>query len=98
MLLLLRRAPGQMAAPFIGLDQNLVRQHVELLLRLALDVAGPGIAQHAAQGALADRMRNRLARPGDDFDQQTQIRVDLIRTLRLDQKARQRHLFHENSR
>src|SRR3546814_1826013 len=35
---LLRRQPGKVPAPGVGLEQDVVAQHVELLLRLALDV------------------------------------------------------------
>src|SRR3546814_6066699 len=35
---LFRRQPGQVPAPGVGLEQDVVAQHVELLLRLALDV------------------------------------------------------------
>src|SRR3546814_5603778 len=64
---LFRRQPGQVPAPGVGLQQDVVAQHVELLLRLALDVdartavAALGVTEHAAQRALADRHRDPLA-------------------------------------
>ncbi len=69
---LLGRHRGEVAAPFVGLEQDLVGDHVELLLGLALDVAGAGLAEHAAERALADLERDLLAGAGDDFDQQAQ--------------------------
>ena len=59
-----------MAAPFIGFQQDLVAEHIQLLLRLALDVAGAGIAEHAAQSALADRRGDGLAGPRHHFQQE----------------------------
>ncbi len=94
MLHLLRGQAGQVAAPFIGFQQDLVAQHIQLLLRLALDVAGAGIAQHAAQSAFADRGGNGFAGPGDHFQQQAQIGVDMALMLGLDQVARQGDRFH----
>ncbi len=63
---------GEVAAPFVGVEQDVVGQHVELLLRFALHVVAAGFAEHAAfaaQGALADGDGNGLAGAGDDFDQ-----------------------------
>src|SRR3546814_15328183 len=51
---------GQMAAPLIGLQQDLVRQHIELLLRITLNIAGACIAKYTALCALVDDIRNRL--------------------------------------
>src|SRR3546814_11956526 len=56
---LLRRQPGKVPAPGVGLEQDVVAQHVELLLRLALDVdvrtavAALGVTEHAARDAPA---------------------------------------------
>jgi hypothetical protein len=91
----LRRQPGQVAAPGVGFEQDLVAQHVQLLLRLALHVdagvaARCDIAQHAAQRALADRDRDGLAGARHHFDQQPQVGVDAAGALFLDQEARQR--------
>ena len=58
--------------PIVGVEQDVVGQHVELFLRLALHVVAAGLAEHAAfaaQGALADGDGNGLAGAGDDFDQ-----------------------------
>ena len=43
---------SQVAAPFVGLQQDLVGKDVQLLLGLALDVVAACLAQHAAQAAL----------------------------------------------
>ncbi|MNJ69194.1 hypothetical protein D3C77_655170 [compost metagenome] len=63
-----------MAAPFVGFKQDLVGQHVQLLLHFALDVFAFQAAQDAAQGALADRMADGLAGARDHFDQQSHFR------------------------
>src|SRR3546814_458394 len=96
---LFRRQPGQVPAPGVGLEQDVVAQHVELLLRLALDVdvrtavAALGVTEHAAQRALADRHRDPLAGARDHLDQQSQLRVDVAGTLLLDQEAGERTLL-----
>src|SRR5690606_16978981 len=59
---LLRRTGREVPAPLVGFQQNLVGQHVELLLRLALDVAGAGIAQTPPDGALPAAADYGLAR------------------------------------
>jgi hypothetical protein len=40
-----------------------------------------GVAEHAAERALADRDRDRLAGAGDDLDQQAQVGVDAAGAL-----------------
>ena len=45
-----------MAAPFVGFEQDLVGQHVQLLLHFALHVLAFEAAQDAAERALADRV------------------------------------------
>jgi hypothetical protein len=65
---------GQVAAPFVGLDQHLVGDDVELLLDLALHVLALGAAQHAAQRALVDGVADALAGARDHFQQQAQLR------------------------
>ncbi len=85
-----------MAAPGIGFEQDVVAEHVELLLRLALHVAGAGIAEHAAQGALAHSNRNALAGARNDSDQLAQFRIDTAGVLLFDQEASQRGTRHGN--
>jgi hypothetical protein len=98
---LLRRTRRQMSAPGVGLEQHVVGDHVELLLRLALDVHalsswGAHIPEHAAQCALADRDRDCLAGAGDDLDQQAQVRIDAAGALFLDEESCQRSGRHRD--
>ena len=77
---------GQMAAPFVGFQQDFIGNHIQLLLYLALHVFTTGAAQHFTQRALADRMADALAGPADDFDQQAQLGGNLVmQALLLDQ-------------
>ena len=79
-----------MAAPFVGIDQHLVGDDVELLLDFALDVLALGAAHDFAQSALVDLNRDALAGARDDFDQQTQFgRDEAVFTLLFDQIAGQ---------
>jgi selenide, water dikinase len=73
MVHLLGRQRGEVAAPLVGLEQDLVGDHVELLLRLALHVLRARRAQHAGERALADGDADRLAGARDDLDQQAQV-------------------------
>ena len=66
----------EVAAPFVGLDQHLVGDDVELLLHLALHVFAVGAAQHVAERALVDGDRDVLAGARDDLDQQPQLARD----------------------
>ena len=59
---------------FVGLEQDSVGHHVELLQYLALRVVAASAAEHAGQTALADGDGNRLAGAGDGLDRQSQIR------------------------
>jgi hypothetical protein len=91
---LFRRKRGQMPTPLIGFEQDFVRQHIELFLHLSLHVLGARRPQHAAERALADRDRDRLACARDDFDQQAQVGVDvMLVALFLDQELGQRYGF-----
>ena len=65
---------GEVAAPFVGLEQDLVGEHVELLLHLALHVLGAGAAQAVGERALVDARADRLAGAGDGLEQQAQVR------------------------
>jgi hypothetical protein len=77
------------AAPGVGFEQDLVAQHVELLLRLALHVAGAGVAQHATERALADRDRDDLQARATTSIKQAQVGADAAGALFLDQVAGQ---------
>ena len=69
----LRRHRSEMTAPFIGLQQNFVRDDVEFFLYFTLYVFRISGAQYIAQGALADGMADGLAGARDNFDQQSQL-------------------------
>ncbi|MNT76252.1 hypothetical protein D3C72_2152360 [compost metagenome] len=83
-----------MAAPGVGLEQDLIADDIELLLRFALHVAGAGLAEHATEGALADGDGDAGAGAGDDRDQLAQVGVDAAGVLLLDQEAGQRGTGH----
>src|SRR5688500_1507789 len=83
-----------MSAPAAGLEQNLVRQNVEPLLRFALDIDGVRVAEHVTQCAFAYGVADRLARTRDGFEQQPQIRIDAVLALAANQIVRKRQL-HE---
>jgi hypothetical protein len=72
---------GQMPAPLVGLEQDLVGDDVELLLRLALHVAGAGLAQHATERALADAIEIALHGARHHLDQQAQVGGDAAGAL-----------------
>src|SRR6478609_1399514 len=68
----------EVAAPLVGLEQDLVREHVELLLRLALHVDGIERAMAVGERALAHAGADALAGAGDRLEEQAQIRVDEV--------------------
>ena len=81
---------GEVAAPFVGLEQDLVREHVELLLHLALHVVRARRAEVARKGALVDCVADRLAGARHGLDQEAQVGVDeRLVALALDEKARE---------
>jgi hypothetical protein len=84
----------QVAAPLVGLDQDVVGDDVQLLLGLALDVVAARLAEHAGQGALRDVDGDRLDRAGDDLHQEAQIGVHQPLALLLDQKLGERDSTH----
>jgi len=65
----LGRHAGEVAAPLVGADHDVVGDDVELLLRFALHVLGIQRAHDAQQCALVDDVGNRLA-GNDDVVQQ----------------------------
>ncbi len=90
-----RRHRGEVAAPFVGVEQHFIGDHVQLLLGFALDIAGAGRAQHAGEGALADGVGNGLAGARDHFDQQPQFGLDrVVLALLLDQVAGEADASH----
>jgi hypothetical protein len=77
----------QVAPPLAVVQESLVGQHVELLLRLALHVLAALITQHAGQRATRDALCNRLARAHDVADEHRQIADQRrIAALLLDQE------------
>ena len=66
----------QVAAPLIGFDQHLVRNHVQFFLYFALDVLGACSAQHVAERSFVHRNGDALARTRHHFDQQAQLSWD----------------------
>ena len=93
----LRSHGRQVTAPLVGLEQDFVGDHVELLLRLALHVVGTGLAEHARERALGDIHADRLAGTGHDLEQQTQIGGDAPGALLLDEKLCKGDTTHEVS-
>ena len=67
----------QVTAPFVGLDQHLVGDDVELLLHLALHVLATSHTQDAGQVALAHGLADALASPRHHLEQQTQLGGDV---------------------
>jgi len=88
----------QVAAPFVGIEQDVVGDHVELLLRLALDVLAAGFAQGLTQAALADGDGDMLAGPRHHLDQQPQVGgQQVLFALFFDQVAGEGDTTHEDS-
>lgn len=84
----------EVAAPFVGLDEHLVGDDVQLLLDLALHVLALGRAEHAAQRTLVDGLANALARTGHHFEQQAQLaRNEAVGALLLDEVAGEGNLL-----
>ena len=64
---------GDVAGPFVALDEQVVGDHIQLFLGLALDVLGVGGAEHAHQAAVADGAGDGLAGDDDVVDQRGEI-------------------------
>ena len=78
---------GQVAAPLVGFEQDLVGDHVELLLHLALYVLAVQAAQHAAEGAFGHLVADGLASPCHNFDKEAQISRRVMAASLFDQVA-----------
>jgi hypothetical protein len=79
----------ELAAPLVRLHQHLVGDHVELLLRLALDVLRADDVADARERALPHRVADHLARAGDHLEQEPELRRDRAgAALLLDQVLR----------
>ena len=85
-----------MAAPFVGLDQDVVGNDVELLLGLTLHVVTAGLAEHIGQGAFRHVDCNGLDGPGDDFHQQAQIGPHQALALLFDKELGERDSTHDS--
>src|SRR5205823_7326321 len=89
-LFLLGSERRKVSAPYVRLEQDLVREHVELLLRLALHVVGARRAEAVGKRPLVDARADRLAGAGDGLDEQPEIGVDeLLVTLSGNQELRE---------
>ena len=92
---LLARHAREMAAPLVGLHQDVVRDDVELFLDFALNILSARAAEHAGQRTFADVHRDGLAGASDDFDQEPQFGLDGVRRpLLFNQKLGQRGATH----
>lgn len=88
---------GEMPAPFVGLEEDLVREHIELLLRFPLDILAARLAEHLTQRPFADRDRDLLAGARHHFDQQAQRRIDAAGVLPFDEVSGERDPRHRAS-
>ncbi|MNT86846.1 hypothetical protein D3C72_2271850 [compost metagenome] len=83
-----------MAAPLVGLEEDFVGQHVELLLHLALHVLAAGAAQHATQRALGHRMADLLAGARHHLDEEAQVGRSVVAASLFDQVATEGNAGH----
>ncbi|MNS65050.1 hypothetical protein D3C72_981990 [compost metagenome] len=91
----LRGHRRQVAAPLVGVEQHFIGDDVQLLLGLALHIAGAGRAEHAREGALAHGVGNGLAGARHHLDQQPELRLDrVVLALLLDQVAGEADASH----
>ena len=67
----------QVAAPFVGFDQNFIGNDVQFLLNFTLNVFYVGTAQNTTQGTFVDRMADAFASPCHHFEQQAQLSRNL---------------------
>ncbi len=98
----LRGAGGQVTTPGVRLQQDFVGDHVELLLRFALDIhaeriVAAGHAQHATERALVGGHRDAFAGARDHFDQQRKFGIDMAGAAFLDKELDQRDGLHDGS-
>ncbi|MNY37801.1 hypothetical protein D3C86_1723860 [compost metagenome] len=83
-----------MTAPFVGFEQDLVGDHVELFLHFALDVFSAHAAQNATQGAFGHGVVDLLAGTRHHFDQEAQIGRSVVAAGLLNQIATQGNAGH----
>src|SRR5690606_33798283 len=85
----------KVAAPFIGLEEDLVGEHVQFFLHFALNVFALQASQYAAERAFADMMADCLAGARHNFDEQAHVcRQGAIGALVLDQELSEGLAFH----
>ena len=85
-----------MTAPFVGLDQDVVGDDVQLLLGLSLHIVATGLAEHPRQGAFRHIHGNGLDGTGNDLHQQAQIGTHQALALLFDQKLGERDSTHDS--
>jgi hypothetical protein len=88
LLVLFREHACDLAAPLAVIDEELVREHIETLLLLALNIDAAQRSMAAAESALSGHRRDRLDR-SRHVDQQ-RGELPLLRVTMLDEKLRQR--------
>ncbi len=88
------RHAGQVTAPFVGFEQNLVGHHVQFLLHFTLHVFGAHAAEYPAQGAFGYRVADLLARTRHYFNQKAQIGRGVVGAGLLDQITTQGNAGH----
>src|SRR5580698_2039852 len=90
MLQLFGRHAGDEATPFAAAQHHVIRQHIELLLSLALHVLAADVTKVAAERSFGCHGRDRLDGRGHIHQQGAQIRRALDAAQLLDQKFRER--------
>ena len=65
--------PASMPTPFVGAQEDLVREHVELLLRFALNVGRPGGSEDIVDRPVGDPFRDGLASQRDVDDERGEL-------------------------
>ena len=88
------RHAGQVTAPFVGFKQDLVGDHIELLLHFTLHVFGAHAAQNTTQGAFGHGVADLFASTRHHFDEETQISRRVVAAGLLDQIATQGNAGH----
>ena len=88
------RHAGQVAAPFVGFEQDFVGQNVQFLLHFALHVFSAHAAQDTAQCAFGNGVADFLASTRHHFDKEAQIGRRVVAAGLLDQIATQGNAGH----
>jgi len=80
--------------PLVGFEQDVVGNHVQLLLHFALHVFSAHAAQNTTQRAFGDVVADFLARTRHHFDQEAQIGRGTVAAGLLNQIATQGNAGH----